>query len=213
MAVLAEHNPEDAYKDDYHGHPNYIVTWLILIAALAISMVPGVLVPATTTLIAGVFIVAVIKAMFVLGNFMHIRYEPKLLWGLVGFALFVFAAFFWGVLPDVNAWFEHGATYKDSSGNVVNNPYGRGEYTHYTVQRIKEREIGETVVVQGKEGTFTHGEDAIALKGPEFAALIHAAPKKLLDLVAKTDPASQKYLNPVEVQALGKEELAKHSHH
>jgi len=104
MAVLAEHNPEDAYKNDYHGHPNYVMVFLALLVALAVSMLPNFLGWSTTPgwFLITVFVVAAGKAFLVAGNFMHIKYEPKLLWGLIGFSLFVFAAFFFGVLPDVN---------------------------------------------------------------------------------------------------------------
>jgi lysylphosphatidylglycerol synthetase-like protein (DUF2156 family) len=146
MAVLAEHNPEDAYKNDYHGHPNYIMVFIALVIALIVSMVPNFLgwkeIPSAFLIF--VFVVAAGKALLVAGNFMHIKYEPKMLWGLVGFSLFCFAAFFFGVLPDVNHRLDCkvDADYqceKDGEGHVVPNggiSVKNGVYPEFTAYSV-----------------------------------------------------------------------------
>jgi len=63
----------------------YIRVWLWLLALLGASLVVGLL-GAPHIAVAMIFAVAAIKALLVLGNFMHLRWEPKLVWAIVGFA-------------------------------------------------------------------------------------------------------------------------------
>ena len=100
MRRLASDNPEEQYKNDYHGHPNYIVVGVVLVIALIISIIPAFTGITKVIVIIVAFGIALFKAIMVIANFMHIRYEPRLLIGLVGFALFVLLAFFFGVWPD-----------------------------------------------------------------------------------------------------------------
>ncbi len=87
-------------ETDYHGHPNYSKVFLSLIFLFAISLIIGYFISAKIG-IALIFFTAVIKAALVVGNFMHLKYEPKLIWVAVGIAVFIFLAFYFGVLPDV----------------------------------------------------------------------------------------------------------------
>lgn len=93
----SEHSSETA---DYHGHPNYIVTWGILVALLVVSLALGHL-GHKQLAITLIFMLAVVKAVMVLGNFMHLRYEPKVMWVMMLFALMCAGFFFFGVYPDV----------------------------------------------------------------------------------------------------------------
>jgi len=130
MAILASHDPADAYQNDYHGHPNYVMILIVLIVALTISVLPTIFgMPNVGWVVMLAFGVAVLKAVIVIGNFMHLKYEPHLLWGLLGFALFVFAAFFWGVMPDVNKNFDN-----DNPNSLI-----RGEYNTYSNKHILTR--------------------------------------------------------------------------
>jgi heme/copper-type cytochrome/quinol oxidase subunit 4 len=197
MAVLAEHNPEDAYQNDYHGHPNYVMIWGILVVALIISIIPGQIIASikpTGWVLAGIFIVSTIKALIVLGNFMHIKYEPKLLWGLMGFALFVFAAFFWGVLPDVNHNFDRG----------VNEKYGIGEYNTYTVK--------------GNDDGYKMNRDSIKIRGEQLKALLHSdSMKKTLHetfaaAAKEGDEPGSVRLDVDKIKEIADKELAAHGH-
>jgi caa(3)-type oxidase subunit IV len=78
----------------------YIRVWLWLLALLGASLVVGLL-GAPHIAVAMIFAVAAIKALLVLGNFMHLRWEPKLVWAIVGFAAFCLIALFFGVMPDL----------------------------------------------------------------------------------------------------------------
>ena len=87
-------------EEDYHGHPNYLKIYLFLLALLAVSLVVGIL----TSPLMGImliFLTAIIKAGLVVGNFMHLKFEPKLVWLVVGIVLFILIAFYFGVYPDI----------------------------------------------------------------------------------------------------------------
>ena len=87
-------------EKDYHGHPNYTKVVIGLMILFAISLVVGYL---TSPLIAVllVFLTAIIKAGLVAANFMHLKFEAKLIWVAVGAFVFIVLAFFWGVFPDI----------------------------------------------------------------------------------------------------------------
>ncbi|MDH5682759.1 MAG: cytochrome C oxidase subunit IV family protein [Spirochaetota bacterium] len=109
--ILAADNPEDVYKDDYHGHPNYIKVFITLIIIMGITLIPDVIkmvtgANKTAIMIAGIFVFSSIKAGMVMSNFMHLKFEPRALWALVGFALFCLIAFFVGVMPDTTFFFD-----------------------------------------------------------------------------------------------------------
>lgn len=102
METTINKAPGKAFPDeqDYHGHPKYGKVFLWLLILLTFSLVVGFF---TSPLIAVIliFIVAVIKSGMVVANFMHLKFEPKLLWLLVGIAIFIFLAFYFGVFPDI----------------------------------------------------------------------------------------------------------------
>ncbi len=87
-------------ETDYHGHPNYTKVFFALIGLLAFSLVLGFF---TSPMIAVslIFFVAIIKAGFVVGNFMHLKFEPILIWIVIGVVIFILATFFLCLLPDV----------------------------------------------------------------------------------------------------------------
>lgn len=87
-------------ESDYHGHPTYSKIFLALIVLFGLSLVVGYF---TSPMVAVVliFITALIKAALVVGNFMHLKFEPKLVWVVLGVAVFIFLAFYFGVFPDI----------------------------------------------------------------------------------------------------------------
>lgn len=87
-------------ETDYHGHPNYAKVFLSLTILFAISLVIGYFTSAKIAVVL-IFLIAVVKTALVVGNFMHLKYEPKLIWLAVGIAVFIFLAFYFGVLPDI----------------------------------------------------------------------------------------------------------------
>lgn len=86
--------------EQYHGHPNYVHIWAILLGLFALSMVVALLGHAGLSLFI-VFVTAVIKSMYVVNQFMHLQWEPKMfLWLTLG-SLLIVAFFYFGVYPDI----------------------------------------------------------------------------------------------------------------
>ena len=86
-------------SDNGHHHPNYVATWAVLVALLLVSLAVASL--SKTLALILIFGIAIIKAVIVCGNFMHLRFEPKWLTGTVLFAVSVLLIFWFLVAPDV----------------------------------------------------------------------------------------------------------------
>ena len=87
-------------EQDYHGHPNYVKVFLSLLLLMGISLVIGYF----TSPMIGVsliFLVALLKAGLVVVNFMHLKFEPILVFVVVCVVLFILLSFFLGVFPDI----------------------------------------------------------------------------------------------------------------
>ena len=83
-----------------HVHPNYVKIWYWLLVLLAISVAgPMLEVPAITLITA--FGIAIIKSFLVAANFMHLKFEKKIIWLLLIMSLFLLGVFFFGTAPDV----------------------------------------------------------------------------------------------------------------
>ena len=65
-----------------HGRPNYVALWVwlvaLLIVGLAASFVPG----ARGLAVALIFATAVAKALLVALNYMHLKFEPRLIYAI-----------------------------------------------------------------------------------------------------------------------------------
>ncbi|MBP6669262.1 MAG: cytochrome C oxidase subunit IV family protein [Gemmatimonadales bacterium] len=94
------HEGGAAAHADYHGHPNYFRVWLALVALFAVSLLFGLL-GNHRLAVSLIFALAVVKAILVVGNFMHLRWEPRLLWVAAGFGFLVLGFFYFGVYPDI----------------------------------------------------------------------------------------------------------------
>ena len=83
-----------------HEHPNYVKIWYWLLVLLAISVAgPMLEIPAITLITA--FGIAIIKAFLVAANFMHLKFEKKIIWLLLIMSLCLLGVFFFGTAPDV----------------------------------------------------------------------------------------------------------------
>ena len=87
-------------KPDYHGHPNYFATWGALLTLFLASVGLGYA-GHSTAAVALIFGLATVKAVLVGANFMHLRWEPKLVLVFVGFGVLCLGFFYFGVLPDI----------------------------------------------------------------------------------------------------------------
>ena len=101
-SVIHRQPPGKAFPDeqDYHGHPNYGKVFLSLVLLMGVSLVVGYF---TSPVIAVglIFLVALLKAGLVVANFMHLKFEPVLVFIVVLVVLFILLSFFWGVFPDI----------------------------------------------------------------------------------------------------------------
>lgn len=96
----AVHFPEPT--TDYHGHPNYLKVLIFLFGFFALSLVVGYF-PLSLVTVIVIFGTALYKATLVVKNFMHLKYEPVLIWIAVIAVFFCLIAFFFGVYPDITA--------------------------------------------------------------------------------------------------------------
>jgi caa(3)-type oxidase subunit IV len=83
-----------------HTHPNYIKIWYWLLVLLAISVAgPMLEIPAITIITA--FGIATLKAYLVAANFMHLKFEKKIIWFLLILSICLLGVFFFGTAPDL----------------------------------------------------------------------------------------------------------------
>ena len=87
-------------KEDYHGHPSYIGTWAILVLFFGLSLLANYL--GNMQLAVGlIFVLAIMKTLLVVSNFMHVRWEPKTIWFMAIFGLMCVFFLYFGVMPDI----------------------------------------------------------------------------------------------------------------
>ena len=83
-----------------HEHPNYIKIWYWLLILLAISIAgPMLEIPAVTIITA--FGIAVVKSFLVAANFMHLKFEKRIIWFLLILSICLLGVFFFGVASDI----------------------------------------------------------------------------------------------------------------
>ena len=83
-----------------HAHPNYIKIWYWLLVLLAVSVAgPMFEIPALTIITA--FGIATVKAYLVAANFMHLKFEKKIIWFLLILSICLLGVFFFGTAPDL----------------------------------------------------------------------------------------------------------------
>ena len=68
-----------------HGdaHPNYVRIWLWLLGLMALSLVAGLLPGGRAVAVTLIFAAAFVKAGLVAANYMHLRFEPRLIYAIV----------------------------------------------------------------------------------------------------------------------------------
>lgn len=89
-------------EHDYHGHPNYFKVFYTLLLLFGLSLIFGYFFPPEIT-VALIFLAAIWKAALVVKKFMHLSFEPFLLWVGLAAVLFCLVAFFFGIYPDITA--------------------------------------------------------------------------------------------------------------
>jgi cytochrome c oxidase subunit IV len=106
MDTIVNNNEENVIfpdpANDYHGHPNYTKILITLLILLGVSLTIGYLFSPALA-IALIFATALWKCALVVRNFMHLKFEPLLIFIFIGAVLLIIFAFFFGVYPDVVA--------------------------------------------------------------------------------------------------------------
>lgn len=82
------------------AHPNYTAIWLWLMALVGLSVAASFLPGGRTFAVLVIFATAFAKAILVLANFMHLRFEPVLIYALVLIPLLFLAVLAAALLPD-----------------------------------------------------------------------------------------------------------------
>lgn len=118
--ILAQDSPEKVYQDDYHGHPKYFGVYIWLLIILIITLIPNIvnliagheLISAAVLkdswyfVVAGIFIFSTWKAVLVMRNFMHIKFEPMMVFGMVFVSVLCLLFIFILIFPDISKIFE-----------------------------------------------------------------------------------------------------------
>ena len=64
-------------------HPNYVKIWVWLLGLMALSLVAGLLPGGRAVAVTLIFTAALVKAGLVAANYMHLRFEPRLIYAIV----------------------------------------------------------------------------------------------------------------------------------
>jgi caa(3)-type oxidase subunit IV len=64
------------------AHPNYVTIWIWLVALVAVSLAAGLLPGGRVVAVTAIFLAAVVKAVLVARNYMHLRFEPRLIYAI-----------------------------------------------------------------------------------------------------------------------------------
>ena len=83
-----------------HDHPNYLKIWYWLLFLLVVSTAGPMLEIPLVTLITA-FGIAVVKSYMVAANFMHLKFEKKIIWLLLIMSLCLLGVFYFRVAPDI----------------------------------------------------------------------------------------------------------------
>jgi len=79
--------------------PNYFVIWLWLIGLVLLSIGASLFLPKGVAILL-IFLVALVKAVLVLLNYMHLKFERPLLYALVIVPLLIVAILIFALFPD-----------------------------------------------------------------------------------------------------------------
>ena len=82
------------------AHPNYTRVWLWLLGLLGLGVAASFLPGGRTFAVVVIFAIAFVKAILVAANFMHLRFEPPLIYALVLIPLLFLAVLAAALFPD-----------------------------------------------------------------------------------------------------------------
>jgi caa(3)-type oxidase subunit IV len=161
-------------EDHEHSHTDYwkIYKWLVVLFLISVAgpwLAPGIKVIVLLT----AFGIALVKAMLVVSNFMHLNVEKKFVWFLFLACLFILLVFFAGVAPDVlnksgNNWVSDSAAMVTHHGNHQEDQQAEQPLV---VSPENTNSAGTGPVAKGKELFNTKACFACHQTDPEVPAL------------------------------------------
>lgn len=84
---------------DTKNRPNYFRIWIWLVVLVIVSITASFVLPKSIALLL-IFSVAVVKALLVVLNYMHLKYEKLLLYALAIVPLLIVAILIFALFPD-----------------------------------------------------------------------------------------------------------------
>ena len=82
------------------AHPNYVMIWVWLVALVAASLAASLLPGGRTLAVIVLFAAAIAKALLVALNYMHLRFEPRLIYLIALVPLFFALVLAVALFPD-----------------------------------------------------------------------------------------------------------------
>lgn len=79
--------------------PNYLLVWMWLVILVVVSITASLLLPKSVALFL-IFFVAIIKALLVALNYMHLKFERPVLYALVIIPLLIVAVLIFALFSD-----------------------------------------------------------------------------------------------------------------
>jgi caa(3)-type oxidase subunit IV len=87
--------------DAKHLRPNYVAVWAWLVFLLIISLAAVYLPFSQTATITMIFVVAAVKAFLVAANYMHLRFEKRLIHAIAIVPVILFIILTIALMPDI----------------------------------------------------------------------------------------------------------------
>lgn len=158
--ILASQDPEEVYQEDYHGHPKYLGVYIWLVVILLITLIPNIvnffagheIISAAVLKDSWYFVVFAIfafstwKAILVMRNFMHIKFEPMMVFGMVFVSILCLVFIFILVFPDISKIYEPNTRF-----NIDHKAeYTQGERKDIKHVIVEEQKISEPGVIEKK---------------------------------------------------------------
>jgi caa(3)-type oxidase subunit IV len=84
-----------------HARPNYVAVWAWLVLLLVVSLAVVYLPFSQTITVSMIFIVAAVKAFLVAANYMHLRFEKRLIHAIALVPVVLFVILTIALLPDI----------------------------------------------------------------------------------------------------------------
>ena len=115
--------PADATPEEHAPHANYLLVFVALCVCTLLSVATEVVpLPSRTLLVALVFAIAAAKALFVMVYFMHLKFEGRWKYLLLGPTFLLGGGLVLGLLPDIGIhYYTVEADHTDATRTLAGN--------------------------------------------------------------------------------------------